>query len=347
MNPDISFILDVAFAWFSDDNLQTGAHDPIQNGFNLQQLELSISAAVDPYFRVDGNIVFSQFGVEIEEFYGTTLSLPAQLQARVGQFLTRFGRTNNTHPHSWDFVDQPIAIGRLMGSEGNRGLGVELSWLMPLPWYVELLGSATDASGEATARSFFGPNDLGVRSILDFEYTVAAKSFHPLSDDWSLYWGLSGAFGPNGTGRDNRSEIYGADLYLKWRPVTRFSTQEVTFTAEAFYRRRQIPEDVLADWSMYASLFWKLALRWALAARYELGTPARGLDGDISQRDYLDPEWTDRRHRVTANVTFFPTEFTRFRVQGSVDVPEWRDEAIWAGFVAMEFVTGAHGAHAF
>ena len=37
LNPDISVIADFAAAGFSDtDNLQTGGHDPIHNGFNLQ-----------------------------------------------------------------------------------------------------------------------------------------------------------------------------------------------------------------------------------------------------------------------------------------------------------------------
>ena len=44
LNPDISVIGDFAFALFSEDqNHQTGGHDPTENGFNLQQLELSLS----------------------------------------------------------------------------------------------------------------------------------------------------------------------------------------------------------------------------------------------------------------------------------------------------------------
>ena len=121
-NPDISLIADFALAYFSErPNLETGAHDPHHTGFNLQQLELSAGAAVDPYFRFDANIVFGLFDVEIEEAYATTLDLPAGLQLRAGQFLTQFGRINATHPHGWDFVDQVFAIGRVFGPEGNRG----------------------------------------------------------------------------------------------------------------------------------------------------------------------------------------------------------------------------------
>ena len=162
LNPQISVILDVAGAYFSDDdNLQSGAHDPTETGFNLQQLEFAVGANVDPYFRFDANLVFGLFGVELEEAYGTTLALPLGLQVRFGQFLTRFGRINATHPHSWDFADQPFAVGRNFGAEGSRGLGVEASWLTPLPWYVELVASTTNANGGASNVSFFGNEESG------------------------------------------------------------------------------------------------------------------------------------------------------------------------------------------
>ncbi|MFY0568827.1 zinc-regulated TonB-dependent outer membrane receptor [Archangium lansingense] len=344
---NLAFILDVAAAAFtSKEPLQTGGHDPTANGFNLQQLELSINTAVDPYFRFDGNIVFSQFGVEIEEAYATTTNLPANLQLRAGQFLTRFGRINPTHPHSWEFVDQPFAIGRVFGGEGNRGLGVEASWLTPLPWYVELLGSVTDASGEATARSFLGANTSGVTSPLDFQFTGMVKQFFPLSDDLSLLWGLSAANGPNPTGYHNRTDVFGTDVYLKFRPLTGASFTQVALQAELLYRRRQVPEDVLSDLSGYAQLSWRFDQRWATAARYELGTPARDQDGAVAN-DPLDNEWTDNRQRISANVTFWPTEFSRLRLQGATDLAGWRDRPDYSVFLALEVVMGAHGAHAF
>ena len=346
LNPNLSFILDVAGAYFSEDeNLQTGAHDPVETGFNLQQLELAISSVVDPYLRFDANLVFGLFGVELEEAYGTTLALPGGLQARFGQFLTKYGRINATHPHSWDFVDQPIAIGRVFGAEGSRGLGLELSWLTPLPWYVELVGSATNADGEASARSFFGAEDPGVDDVADFQYTTALKQFFPFGDDWSLFWGMSAAFGPNPTGRNNRTEVYGTDLYVKYRPITRGSSSEVTLQTEWMHRRRQVPEDVIADVTGYVQLAWRISKHWGTAGRYEYGSPESG-DGDISSFA-LDPEWTDDRHRITANATYWPTEFSRFRLQGSSDLPGWLDDPIYAVFLNAELVTGAHGSHAF
>lgn len=346
MNPDLAFILDVAAAWFSEkDNLQTGGHDPTEAGFVLQQLELSIGKAVDPYFRFDGNLVFSQFGVEIEEAFATTLVLPHRLQVRAGQFLTRFGRGNATHPHSWDFVDQPFAIGRVFGGEGNRGLGVEASWLLPTSWYAELVASATDASGESTARSFFGANDLPVESPLDVQATISLKQFADISANWSLLGGVSFATGPNGTGHDNRTDVWGVDAFLKYRPITEASTTQVTLQTEWLLRRRQVPHALLADISGYAQATWRFAKRWGAGARYEYGSTSTAIDGVGS--DDLDPAWTKGRARYSGALTFWATEFSRMRWQVSVDRPAWLAQPIFASFVALEVVVGAHGAHKF
>ncbi|HEY0706443.1 MAG TPA: zinc-regulated TonB-dependent outer membrane receptor, partial [Polyangia bacterium] len=124
LNPDLSVILNAALAGFSEDEpRQDGGHDPAKSGFTLQQLELSLGKAVDPYFRFDASIVFSPFGVEVEEAFATAVALPGSLQLRAGQFLTRFGRHNPTHLHAWEFLDQPFVWSRVFGGEGNRGAG--------------------------------------------------------------------------------------------------------------------------------------------------------------------------------------------------------------------------------
>jgi hypothetical protein len=346
LNPDLSLIADFAAAAFSDEqHLQTGAHDPVRNGFNLQALELSMGAAVDPYFRFDSHIVFELEGVDVEEAYGTTLGLPFRLQARLGQFLNRFGRINATHPHAWSFSDQPFALGRVFGAEGNKGLGGELSWLTPLPWYVELVGSTMMAEGAETSRSFLGDTERTVHGPRDLLLLAAAKQFFPLSDNWSLAWGMSGAFGPNPSGPGNRSAVYGSDLYLKYRPITTESSFIASLTSEWFYRRRQVPGDIVQDVSSYSELFVRFAQRWATAARYEYGSAPFGVSG-ANVTDTLDPEWSAARQRVALALTHYPSEFSRLRVQVSRDMPGWRD-GIWAGFLTAELAIGAHGAHAF
>ncbi|HEY0092698.1 MAG TPA: zinc-regulated TonB-dependent outer membrane receptor, partial [Archangium sp.] len=170
--------------------------------------------------------------------------------------------------------------------------------------------------------------------------------FFPLGDDLSLLWGLSAADGPNPTGYGNRTDVFGTDVYLKYRPLAGSDFTAVAFQAELLYRRRQVPQDVLSDVSGYAQLSWRFDQRWAAAARYELGTAALGQDGSDAD-DPLDPEWTKNRQRLSANVTFWPTEFSRLRLQGAMDAAAWRERPDYSVFLALEVVMGAHGAHAF
>ncbi len=335
-NPDMALIADFALSWFSEkQNYQTGAHDPTKTGFQLQQLEMSLSASVDHYFRFDSNLVFSTGGVEIEEAYVTTLEMPCSLQLRVGQFLSRMGRINATHPHSWDFVDQPFVIGKFFGSEGNRGLGLELSWLTPLPWYLELSFAVQNATSNASNRSYLGASDTS-RGIRDFLYTATIKQFFAPSGNVGIFWGLSAQFGPNDTGHDNRTEIYATDLHIKYSS-THHPEMFVTLQAEAFFRHRQIPHDSLWDGAGYAQLVWNINKEWATGIRGEYGS---GLSNDP-----LDAFWEDDRWRATYQATWMPTHFSRLRGQFSVDIPKWQEKPIYALMLSFEILAGTHPAH--
>ncbi len=336
MNPDMAITGDFALAWFSEDtNYQSGAHDPTSTGFQLQQLEMTLGASVDHIFRIDVNLVFGLSGVELEEAYGTTLGLPWNLQLRAGQFLSRFGRINPTHPHSWDFVDQPFVIGKFFGSEGNRGLGLELSWLAPLPWYVEVVGSAQMATSNASNRSYLGSSGK-TEGAQDFLYTLAIKQFFPLGNQVGMYWGLSAQTAPNDTGKDNRSNIFGTDLHLKYVPQNH-PDMALVFQTEAMFRLRQVPKDLLFDGAGYAQIVWQISRDWATGIRGEYGSGVKD--------DYLDPFWDNDRWRATVQASWYPSHFSRLRAQASADFPKWQKAPIYALFLALELCAGTHPAH--
>lgn len=340
MNPELSLILDVAAAYFSEeDSLQLGGHDPAETGFTLQQLEMSFGASVDPFFRMDANLVFSLFGVEVEEAYATTTRLPGGLQLRVGQFFTRFGRLNPTHPHTWKFIDQPIVNGKFFGGEGSRGLGFELSWLMPLPWYAEVLTSINNADGACCARSFYGGDNPGTDGFEDLLVTSALKQYWDLSDATGVLLGLSGQFGPNASGHLSRTNILGTDITLRFRPPNSPRRAAFTWQSEAMVRSRQVPDDVLQDWGLSSYAVWNINPRWEAGVRYEW---VSGVEDDP-----LDPEWTEARDRTSAQVTFYPSHFSRIRLQGKYDDPDWTERPVWGAILATEFVIGAHGSHAY
>jgi hypothetical protein len=355
MNPDIAFILDLAGAWFSDDPDLRGGHDPANFGFNLQALELSVGADVGPYFRFDAALAFHLFGLEIEEAVVSTLALPLLFQARMGQFKTRFGRLNPTHLHTWTFVTQPLVNAKFLGGEGLRGLGVELSRLelwMPgtFRWYVAL----QNISGAETGRSFI-PAGADIASWRDLTLSARAEEFVALAPDWDLLVGISYANGRNKSGRDNRSEIYGADAFLKWRARSGGGRSQVGWQTEAMLRRRQIPGAVLQDFGLYSWIEWRLNRRWAAAIRAEYVT-AVDSDSDansieIDPLDPLDPNWTEDRRRAALQLSFYPSHFSRLRLQYGLDHLPYRDAAQdeWVHMVLFqaEFIVGAHGAHTY
>lgn len=247
--------------------LELGGHDPNQNGFTIQGVELNIQGAVDPYFRANANILFSvdaegESFLELEEAWMETVSLPWNLQLRAGEILTDFGRINTQHPHSWGFVDSPLAPARYLGADGLRNPGARLGWLAPTPFFAELSLGVQDSQGEG-ASSFrssghdhgdtadddlpFGfrhsDNDRGVEHVGDMLFTPRLAMSFDLTDSQTLVLGASGAFGPNSSGSsgDTRTQIYGLDAYWKWKPANAHGGFPfVSLQGEIMYQRYEL-----------------------------------------------------------------------------------------------------------
>jgi hypothetical protein len=140
--------------------------------------------------------------------------------------------------------------------------------------------------------------------------------------------------------------VYGSDVYLKYRPIRRESQTQVTLQLEWLLRQRELGDATLHDFGSYAQLVYRFARRYSIGARYEYGTPSRDGHGTVHADD-LDPTWISMRTRETFAATFYPTEFSRLRLQGSRDSGLGQRDPIWTAFLAVEFLIGAHGAHAF
>jgi hypothetical protein len=345
--------------------LQGGGHDPHKRGFTAANIELSASGAVDPYLTAEGHIVFSidpdgETGVELEEMFLTTTSLPAGLQVKAGQFFTEFGRLNPTHPHTWEFVDQPVVSTRMFGGDGMRGPGARVSWLAPQPFPVELIAGVQNANGE-TMSSFMGaPGDpqvgghpwvsQDVRSPADLVYLGRAAATFDLSQTTVLLPGASGVFGPNGT--RGRTSILGADLTLKWKPLANDAGFPfVTWQSEYMARRFDadgavdpvtttfVPGDVLHDSGAYSQVVWGFRRGWTAGARYDRAEGRGGGAGSDPARDL--------RTREAVDLTYYPSEFSKFRLQVNRDRSESLGGPEWSVWLQFEVLIGAHGAHKF
>jgi hypothetical protein len=356
------------FGWSSESDvgsLQLGDHDPADRGFTIPNAELTLDGAVDPYFKGFANIVYKlepdgETGVELEEVYVLTTSLPWNLQLKGGQFFAEFGRQNPQHPHSWAFVDQPLVLNRMFGPDGLRSQGARLSWLPPTSWYSEVLVTLLNSAG-GTAFSFRSdesseihggvPDGGTVENAGDFLVIPRLSASFDITETQTLLLGVSGAFGPNSSGPGANTQIYGADLYWKWKSATAMQGFPfVSFQAEGLLRKYDaaqrtslddpsitFPDEELTDDGMYAQLLWGIKPRWVAGLRGDLAT------GDDAA---FGSELRARRVRVSPNVTWYPSEFSKVRLQYNYDDREGigTDHSLWVQF---EFMIGAHAAHKF
>ena len=373
-------------------DLQGGAHDPRQRGFSLNQVELSAQGAVDPYFHAEAYLVFQiddegETNTELEEAFATSQMLPFGLhdlgfQLEAGQFFTEFGRNNPSHPHTWATVDQPFVVSRFLGGDGQRAPGVRIGWLTPLPWFSELHVGMQNSKGE-TLPSFLANDEIfedrpiggrpqdydSVHGFNDFVYLARWVNGFDVGDEWSAQLGLSALFGPNGTGSDGRTAIYGADLVAKWQPLrSDRGWPHFSFTAEVMHRRYRaddflgeltqaddsqqlvyIPRDQLEDWGMYAETIWGFRRGWSAGVRYGYGAGSgANYDSTGARASRNDDPYRSTRHRVSPLIIFDPSEFSRIRLQYNYDHARHlggnEAHTIWLG---LEIGIGAHPAHSY
>jgi hypothetical protein len=349
-------------------HIEVGDHDPQQRGFNARNIELAFDGAVDPYFEGFANIVFkldndNETEVEVEEAFMQTTNLPFGLQLKGGQFFTAFGRLNPMHPHVWDFADDALVHGRLLGPDGLRGVGAQISWTLPTPWYSQFIFAAQNGRG-GTGFSFRNPGDGGIffgrettdreaRGLQDFVWIPRWENSVDLSPTQVVLAGVSGAFGSNETGANARTQIYGADLFYKWKSArAEGGFPFVKWQSEFMYRRFEAGRganesfpvaETFRDWGLYSQVLWGFRKGWVA-----------GIRGDYlhmqDSRFTNDPD-RQTRSRISANLTWYPTEFSKLRLQYNHDFLESNfflaGREVDSVFLQFEFILGAHGAHKF
>jgi hypothetical protein len=322
--PDISAIGTGAFAYDNYDveklSPRSGPFGPSEKPtFLFQELELGLQAVVDPYARADVFISFAQEGVSVEEAYLTTLSLPASLQVRAGQFFSPFGRQNQQHPHVWEFVDIPLARTRLVATDVLSGPGVDVAWLAPLPWFAELHVAAQSTAPE--------PQDAqrltGVARLLQF---------FSLGDATTLGVGLNVARRDE-PGAGAFRDLGAIDAYLRIRPPTTraYLTLQGEWFARHFHGVPDAPSGT--ETGSYVQAFWRQNAYFGYGVRYDRAPSAGEAAPGTEQR-------------ASAVATWFPSEFQRLRGQLAWDRRPGGHDGLEL-LIGLEFAIGAHGAHPF
>jgi len=320
MLPDISVIGNMSGAYYSKDPTGETGDDPAKTGFNLTEIEVGLQSIIDPYFKGDVFLAFNTDSVGIEEGYITTLALPKGLQIRAGKFKLPFGRQNQKHSHTWSFADNPLVNKYLLGVEGLNEMGVEVSYLLPTPFFLQLQTTVTNGDNDA---------DFSGARKKDLLYQTRLSTSVDVSTNSTLLVGGSAAWGDNSTGTGKLTSLYGGDMLLKWKPQ---SYRSVSWQTEYLFRKRNTPLATNNDQGFYSYVDYQFLKRWHAGLRYD----EVGFLSDSISKEY----------RISPMLTFTPTEFSLLRLQYDDDKPTGADR-VHAVFLQIQYSMGAHGAHNF
>jgi hypothetical protein len=358
LNPNVSVI-----GWIqaSAGNDESWEDPPVL----VKEAELGLQAVVDPYSRADFFISFHDIEAPaLEEGYLTLLALPAGLQVRLGKFRNQFGKFNVTHEGETPFADRPLAAVAFLGGEGLSSAGGELSWLVPLPVFVQLTGEVERPPDES-------PTFAAGRKRGDLLYVGRANMYADLSEAWNLTLGGSIASGPRFISDDLRQEdlrevlshtlratASGVDLTLRWKNRRRAIYRSLVWQTEGY----RVVKDLIpalcfpgsnvcsvignqpdARYGGFSYIDYQFARRWHAGVRGDAVGPVK-VHGTTIEKSTLGG---------LVFLTFTPTEFSLVSAQvrrvgyatyGNVDAPRTtRTE----GFLKVTFNIGPHGAHPF
>ena len=353
-----------------------------ERGFGLREAEVAFSGAVDPYFDAWAVFAVAAGEVEVEEAYVQTRRLLPGLQLRAGRFLSGLGYLNRQHPHQWAFVDHALPYSALLG--GSLGdTGVQATYLPDLPFYAQLGVEALQGENEGIALQlggegspFFdekpGPRllaaflkiapEVGYSHALQLGASAALsrrhQEVHAHHDEALLEEGETAEPVPEEAlgALQGRAWLLGLDVAWRYDSGRQHGHRDLAVQAE--YLRRVKDLDLLAEGDealapparhrfvqdgLYAQATYGFAPRWTAGVRLDVVGLANHLETDEGTTAFEDSR------RLTAALTFDPTEFSRLRAQwerGSFAVGGHR-ETFQQFHLQLQVSLGAHGAHRF
>jgi hypothetical protein len=255
--PDISAVGDLI-----GDLSPKGSTQEDGSRFGVRELELALQAAVDPYFRADVFLGFSDAeGVHIEQAFLTATALPWRLEARLGRFLAPFGKQNTTHRHDLHTVEHSYVVQRFLGEEGLKGTGAYLARVFsPLGFYQEVILTAVDRIGEA-------PEDLAAeepanKKLSGLGYSARLRNYWDLSEASNLEVSASAMTGVREQPLTQpvhlddpfegqivdavlaRQTTVGLDATFRWRPLEQGLYRSFILQGEFMRQLNRDPENI-------------------------------------------------------------------------------------------------------
>ena len=339
----------------------------------IGEVELGFQAYVDPFARVDVFIGYHgielahhnhddddddhEHGLEVEEAVLTLTSLPFGFQFSIGRMRSKIGFVNVLHLHDFHFAQYPMLIQEYWDHEGLITDGARLSWLAPLPIWVEFV-----VEGQSLLN----------QDAIDF-VAPGMNIFIPIGDEMGI--SLSG-FGYFDSGLEKGNELvnhlrghvdddekadlenelaeifenpafgfggWGAGLRYKWAPLSVGFMNHFVIQGEVM--SRALGPDFYTGFYALAQL--KFLRRWTLGVMYNMWeVPHFHAHDDDDHHHHGDGAFEKEIESVfSAALSFYASEFQRIRLQ--YDMAMEHDETDHSLTLQWTFVLGPHAPHAY
>lgn len=281
---------------------------PRTANFQLQEVEVSFQAALDPYSHTKIFAALEEGEIDIEEAYFYYTGLPARLRLDVGVFRQQLGELNRWHLHALPEIDYPLALTTYTGAEGLIGAGLSAYWAGAVLGTQELWLQGVVGDNDVL---FEGGNRPAVLGHLNNFWDLGTSSY--------LQVGLTGMYGENPDSA-LKTTLGGVDARFTWRPPARAKYREWTVRAELYTvdKQRNAAGDV--RYGYYVGTQYKLGSRWWAGVRYDYVEAPEGPLGIVRQ--------------VAPSLTFWQSEWVRLHAEY-----RWRREAgVTTGQIALQGV---------
>lgn len=322
-NPAMGVVLDATFRNTTNE----------ESGFQFRSAELNLEAAVDPFLRATFIINGTDEGLEVEEAAVVITRLPRGLQLRAGRYFANFGRLPKFHDHELPFVERTPSLDTFIDGEAKAD-GVELTYLAPLPFYLQATLGATNKIGAENTRleedQALNPGGTGNtegRRGEAFTYNGRLFTYVPIGDKNGLDIGVSEAYTPaaqfvggirNDRGRSERV-LAGADVTYRYEPGTLGFIRKVTWGTEVFAnteRRRQVNAiDSDNDGASDTDDFQRKSAQGGYSFLDVLFGRRFSGGGFYDVAEDLDDPDNVKKKTYGGVLNFLPSEFQRIRVQ--------------------------------
>ena len=297
--PDISFVGDVA-GTYGDDIDESDRKKII-----LRETELALQGYLYPDIRAD---VFAalhrhsddgEYKAELEEGYISFLKTPVEgLSLKAGKKLLDFGKLNPIHTHHWNFVDRPEVLKSYFGDHGVATQGVNFSYLVPLPFFLQADFGIWHVDSEHT-------HSGDILGLADETYSTRLWSSFDLTQDQELEVGVSGVKSYGSHYAEHKDKVKVAGLDLTYRHIGK-GYERLLFQNEFLFMDRDVPAGDLDRFGCYSLLNYRLDKYWDIGVRY----------------DWMETPFPEEKEKtfISTILTRALTETTKLRLQYKYDM---------------------------